>query len=88
MPPMAEMSPMEALTGDWPALQTKWEAWADSLADRDLERIVNYKMLDGTAGGDARIAGGAAPGEPRDAASRPGGGRCCASWASSRRRRI
>lgn len=49
MPPMAEMSSLEGITADWPHLQTKWEAWADSLADRDLERIVNYKMLDGTA---------------------------------------
>ena len=60
MPPMAELSSAEAITVDWPHLQTKWEAWAESLADPDLERIVKHKMLDGTSGGDARFARGAA----------------------------
>jgi uncharacterized damage-inducible protein DinB len=48
MPPMAELSSAEAITVDWPHLQTKWEAWAESLADPDLERIVKHKMLDGS----------------------------------------
>ena len=48
MPTIAELSSVEAITVDWPHLQTKWEAWADSLADRDLDRIVKHKMLDGS----------------------------------------
>jgi uncharacterized damage-inducible protein DinB len=31
-------------------LQRKWEAWADGLADRDLERVIDYKMMNGTPG--------------------------------------
>jgi uncharacterized damage-inducible protein DinB len=50
MPPIAEMSSREAITADWPELQRKWEAWSDSLSDPDLERIVSYKMLNGTPG--------------------------------------
>jgi uncharacterized damage-inducible protein DinB len=50
MPPMTELSSLEAITLDWPHLQTKWEVWADALADQDLERVVNYKMLNGSPG--------------------------------------
>ena len=35
---------------EWPRLQTKWEAWTDSLADGDLERSFEYKFRDGTTG--------------------------------------
>jgi uncharacterized damage-inducible protein DinB len=49
MPSVDELSSAEAITVDWPALQSKWEAWSDSLADRDLERVVIYKMLNGTS---------------------------------------
>jgi uncharacterized damage-inducible protein DinB len=50
MPSVPEMSSIEAITTDWPHLQKQWEAWAESLADADLERIVIYKFLNGTAG--------------------------------------
>ncbi len=50
MPPIAEMSSLEAITANWPDLQAKWETWADSLADADLERMVMYKLLNGTPG--------------------------------------
>jgi uncharacterized damage-inducible protein DinB len=50
IPPMAEMSTMEALSRDWPELQAKWQAWADALSDADLERVVNYKYRDGRPG--------------------------------------
>ena len=48
MRPMAGLSSLEAITGDWPHLQKQWEAWADSLSDGDLDRVVSYKLLDGT----------------------------------------
>lgn len=50
VPPLGEHHTMEALTGDWQELQKKWEAWTDSLADRDLERVFEFKLRDGTAG--------------------------------------
>jgi uncharacterized damage-inducible protein DinB len=39
---------MEALTTEWGSLQEKWEAWANSLTDSDLERVAEYKQRDGT----------------------------------------
>src|SRR6266700_2311406 len=27
----------------WPEIQRKWETWADSLGDQDLDRAVEYK---------------------------------------------
>lgn len=50
VPPLGELHSMETLTGDWRELQEKWEAWADSLTDADLERQFDYKLRDGTAG--------------------------------------
>lgn len=41
---------MDALTGDWVELQKKWESWADSLSDGDLERVAAYKLRDGSSG--------------------------------------
>jgi uncharacterized damage-inducible protein DinB len=48
LPTAAEMSSLEAITMDWPNLQAKWEAWADSLSDQDMRRVVSYKLLNGT----------------------------------------
>jgi uncharacterized damage-inducible protein DinB len=50
MPLMPELVTLEAITVDWPNLQKKWEAWADSLADADLDRIMTYRMLNGSPG--------------------------------------
>ena len=50
MPPMSEMASLDALTGDWQELQKKWEAWADSLQDSDLERVASYTFTDGRSG--------------------------------------
>jgi uncharacterized damage-inducible protein DinB len=41
---------MDSLTSDWPVLQRKWEAWADSLAGSDLDRVVQYKLRNGSPG--------------------------------------
>jgi len=50
MPPMAEMATREALMGEWQELQERWEAWADSATDADIDRIVIYTMRDGSPG--------------------------------------
>jgi len=34
----------------WPALQGKWEAWADGLTDHDTQRVVDYKLMNGSPG--------------------------------------
>ena len=47
MPSMADLSSAEAVFVDWPALQKQWEGWADSLADKDLERMVSFQRLNG-----------------------------------------
>jgi uncharacterized damage-inducible protein DinB len=39
---------LETLQSAWPALHEKWEAWADKLKDPDLDRVAEYKMMDGT----------------------------------------
>ena len=39
---------LEALQTVWPELQRKWEAWSDSLIDSDLQRVLDYKMMNGT----------------------------------------
>jgi len=41
---------LESLISDWPDLQRKWEAWADSISDADLERAAQYKLLNGSLG--------------------------------------
>jgi uncharacterized damage-inducible protein DinB len=33
--------------GDWVAVQRRWEEWADSISDADLERVIDYKDLRG-----------------------------------------
>lgn len=49
MPAWNEKVPLETLTGDWQELQKRWETWADSLTDADMERVVSFKMLNGTS---------------------------------------
>jgi uncharacterized damage-inducible protein DinB len=45
---VSERPSVEVLTGDWQDLQKRWEAWADSLTDSDVSRIVSFKMSNGT----------------------------------------
>jgi uncharacterized damage-inducible protein DinB len=40
--------PLEKLAGEWQDLQGRWEAWAESLTDAAMDRIVSFKMLNGT----------------------------------------
>jgi uncharacterized damage-inducible protein DinB len=48
VPNPKELPSMETLTAAWGNLQSGWEAWAGSLTDGDLERVAQYKALDGT----------------------------------------
>src|SRR5215472_6570329 len=41
---------LESLMVDWPDLQRKWEAWVDSISDVDLERVAQYKLMNGSPG--------------------------------------
>jgi uncharacterized damage-inducible protein DinB len=50
LPAVGQEYTMDALTGDWVELQKKWEAWADSLIDGDLDRVAAYKLRDGSSG--------------------------------------
>lgn len=50
LPAVGQEYSMEALIGDWAELQKKWEAWANSLGDADLEHVAAYKLRDGTPG--------------------------------------
>jgi uncharacterized damage-inducible protein DinB len=45
--PLIPESDLPMLEREWPAIQTKWEAWAGALQDADLARVVAYKSLDG-----------------------------------------
>jgi uncharacterized damage-inducible protein DinB len=38
---------MEALEGDWPDLQQRWEAFCDGLSDADLARPIPYRSIRG-----------------------------------------
>lgn len=48
VPNPSDRPSMEFLTADWPDLQRKWEAWADSISDAGLERVAQFKLLNGT----------------------------------------
>jgi uncharacterized damage-inducible protein DinB len=50
MPPTAQLSTAESLRTDWQELQRRWEAWADSLTDADVNRLVQFKSTAGAAG--------------------------------------
>jgi uncharacterized damage-inducible protein DinB len=47
--PVIKEATLAELEQHWPAIQQKWEAWAESLQDGDMERMVSFKMTDGTA---------------------------------------
>jgi uncharacterized damage-inducible protein DinB len=43
----ADLLPHQSLEREWPAMQRRWEEWADSLTDADLPRVVHYKAMNG-----------------------------------------
>ena len=42
--------PHQSLPVEWPQIQKRWEDWAASLTDADLNRVVSYKLLSGDPG--------------------------------------
>jgi uncharacterized damage-inducible protein DinB len=40
--------PLEVLDTRWRDLLQKWEAWAQTLADPDLDKKISYRLLDGS----------------------------------------
>ena len=48
--PLLRDADFGTLEARWPALQRKWEAWAEGLADQDVERVIDYKLRDGSGG--------------------------------------
>jgi uncharacterized damage-inducible protein DinB len=43
-----DVPPLETLDARWRQLLDKWETWAQSLSDEDLDRNVAYRLMDGT----------------------------------------
>jgi uncharacterized damage-inducible protein DinB len=48
-PDPKEVPPLEALDTRWRHLLDQWEVWAKTLSADDLEKMVSYRLLDGTA---------------------------------------
>lgn len=44
-----EVPPLESLDERWRQLHDKWEAWAQTLSEADMERNVAYRLFDGSA---------------------------------------
>jgi uncharacterized damage-inducible protein DinB len=47
MPPWNVSFPLDTLPELWKDVQRRWESWADSAADADLDRVVQFKLLNG-----------------------------------------
>ena len=47
--PVIRQSDLATLEREWPAIQRKWEAWAENVQPADLERKVPCKSPDGIA---------------------------------------
>jgi uncharacterized damage-inducible protein DinB len=45
--PVIRQSDWVTLEKEWPAIQQKWEDWAESLQDADLGRMIATKSMDG-----------------------------------------
>src|SRR5438046_10568721 len=45
--PVIRQSDLGTLEKEWPAIQRKWEAWAEGLQDGDLRRMVPCKSMAG-----------------------------------------
>lgn len=46
--PVIRESDLATLEKEWPAIQRKWETWAEGLQDADLGRLIATKSPDGT----------------------------------------
>ncbi|MBZ5632679.1 MAG: DinB family protein [Acidobacteriia bacterium] len=47
--PVIRESDLATLEKEWPAIQRKWEVWAEGLQDTDLGRMVPCKSMEGVA---------------------------------------
>ena len=47
--PVIRESDLATLEKEWPAIQRKWEAWAEGLQDADLGRMIPCKSMEGVA---------------------------------------
>jgi uncharacterized damage-inducible protein DinB len=45
--PVIKESDLPTLEKEWPAIQRKWEAWAEQVQDADLGHMIATKSLDG-----------------------------------------
>jgi uncharacterized damage-inducible protein DinB len=45
--PVIKNADLPTLEARWPEIQQKWQAWADSISDADLDRVISYKSMDG-----------------------------------------
>jgi uncharacterized damage-inducible protein DinB len=45
--PVIRQSDLATLEREWPAVQRKWEAWAEGLQDADLGRMIACKSMEG-----------------------------------------
>lgn len=48
--PLIRNAEFATLSARWPELQRKWETWADGTTDKDLDRVIDYKLLVGGSG--------------------------------------
>lgn len=55
MPPWNVNFPLQKLAEDWQDIQKRWEAWAESLNDADMDRVVRFKMISVNAEGEAPV---------------------------------
>ncbi len=55
MPPWNVNFPLQKLADEWQALQQRWEAWSQTLADSDMDRVVKFKMITVNAEGEAPV---------------------------------
>ena len=47
--PVIRQSDLATLENEWPAIQQKWQAWAEKAQDADLRRMVPCKSMEGVA---------------------------------------
>src|SRR5437773_11452222 len=45
--PVIRQSDLATVEQEWPAIQRKWEAWAEKVQSADLERMIATKSMDG-----------------------------------------
>jgi uncharacterized damage-inducible protein DinB len=54
--PLIKEADLPTLEREWPAIQQKWEVWAEGLQDADMARVVAYKSLDGKSAFESAVS--------------------------------